>query len=339
MYQHTEGTKKLTLSLEYSVVDCLNEKAEEGIVSDTIEYNTLSESNLEAALGILNRNLEYDNTTTLNLLRHKTIEDPDFDPSMGIIAYAEGEPHGFMFAVCRDEGDKRSATVKFFAVDSAYRNRGIATEMLSRIESRARAANAGVLRVGMSRPNYLMPGVDPRYTVACAFLLRRGFKRTGEVFNMDVDLSASDWSTDEIEKRLAMDGILCRRLEPNEKDRLLEWMSSEGYSSGWQYQTLCAAEVDPPAVFVAEKNGELIAFACFDGVRPGWFGPMGTRESMRGAGIGSVTFLKCLQDMKARGYRVCEINSVGPLYFYSKVANAKVSRIFWQFEKNLESMA
>lgn len=308
-------------------------------MSNSVKYYTLSDSNLEAALEILNRNLEYDNTTTLDLLRHKTIEDPDFDPQMGIVACVEGIPHGFMFAVCRDEGDKRSATIKFFAVDSAYRNQGIATEMLSRVESRARAANACILRVGMSRPNYLMPGVDPRYTIACAFLLRRGFKRTGEVFNMDVDLSISDWSTDEIEKRLAMEGILCRRLEPNEKDRLREWMSSEGYSSGWQYQTLRAAEADPPAVFIAEKNGEFVAFACFDGVRPGWFGPMGTRESMRGAGIGSVTFLKCLQDMKARGYRVCEINSVGPLYFYSKVANAKVSRIFWHFEKLLDTTA
>ncbi len=302
---------------------------------DTIDYTTLDESSLDAALGVLNRNLEYDNATTLDLLRYKTLEDPDFEPSMSVLACVNGEPHGFMFAVCRTEGESRSATVKFFAVDEGFRNRGIATEMLSRVEANVREAGATALRVGMSRPNYLVPGVDPRYTVACAFLLRRGFRKAGEVFNMDVELSASDWSTDEIEAKLAASGVTCRRLRPDELQAFDAWMASAGYSAGWRYQTLHAAEMDPPAVYVAEKDGEYVAFAGFDGVRPGWFGPMGTLESMRGSGIGSVTFLRCLRDMKARGYGVCEINSVGPLYFYSKVANAKVSRLFWQFEKAL----
>lgn len=298
-----------------------------------VEYVPLSDANLEAALEVLNRNLEYDNGTTPELLRHKTLEDPDFDPALTWMAMTDGAARGVMVGVCRPTESTPSAAVKFFAVDARYRDRGIASEMLSRIESAARARGVESMGIGFTRPNYLMPGLDPRYTVAAAFLLRRGYKRTGEAFNMDVDLADSDWSTKEIEARLAADGIACRRLEPNEREIFGEWMTEAGYSAGWRYQTLRAAEMDPPAVFIAEKGGEYAAFACFDGVRPGWFGPMGTLESMRGSGIGSVTFLRCLQDMKARGYRICEINSVGPLYFYSKVANAVVSRVFWQFEK------
>jgi len=299
------------------------------------EYKRLEESDLEAALGILNRNLEYDNTTDLDLLRHKTFGDPDFHEALSVLACVDGVPHGFMFAVCRSEAESRIATIKFFAVDAEHRNQGIASEMLTRVETAARAAGAPVLRTGMSRPNYLVPGVDPRYTLACAFLLRRRFRRTGEVFNMDVELAASDWSTSELEAKLESQGISCRRLRADESRAFGDWMTNAGYSEGWRYQTLRAAELDPPAVYIAENDGAYVAFACYDGVRPGWFGPMGTLEKMRGTGIGSVTFLKCLQDMKARGYDVCEINSVGPLYFYSKVANAKVSRIFWQFEKVL----
>ena len=300
-----------------------------------VEYIPLSDANLGAVLEVLNRNLEHDGGTTLDLLRYKTLEDPDFDPALTWVAMADRDVRGVMVGVCRPTESAPSAAVKFFAVDSEYRNRGIASEMLSRIESAVKTAGAETVKIGFSRPNYLMPGLDPRYTVAAAFLLRRGYKRTGEAFNMDVDLADSDWSTEEIEAKLAADGIDCRRLAPEEREAFGEWMTEAGYSAGWRYQTLRAAEMDPPAVFVAEKGGGYVAFACFDGVRPGWFGPMGTLESMRGSGIGSVTFLRCLQDMKARGYRVCEINSVGPLYFYSKVANAVVSRIFWQFEKRL----
>lgn len=299
-----------------------------------VEYVPLEEINLQEALGVLNRNLHFDNID-LSVLRYKTLEDPDFDRDLTSVAMVDGAARGLMVAVCRKGDSGLSAAVKFFAVDEAYRDRGIATAMLENVESRLKARGAEAVRVGFTRPNYLVPGVDPRYTAAVAFLLRRGYTRIGEAFNMDVDLSVSDWPTAEIEDRLVEQGITCRRLRSNERDAFRGWMASAGYSAGWQYQTLRAAEMEPPAVFIAERNGEYVAFAGYDGVRPGWFGPMGTLESMRGSGIGSVTFLRCLQDMKERGYSVCEINSVGPLYFYSKVAGAVVSRIFWQFQKQL----
>jgi GNAT superfamily N-acetyltransferase len=248
---------------------------------------------------------------------------------------ADGDVRGVMVGVCRPTESAPSAAVKFFAVDSEYRNRGIASEMLSRIESAVKTAGAETVKIGFSRPNYLMPGLDPRYTVAAAFLLRRGYKRTGEAFNMDVDLADSTGQPRRSRRNSPLTASTAAGWHPKKREAFGEWMTEAGYSAGWRYQTLRAAEMDPPAVFVAKKGGGYVAFACFDGVRPGWFGPMGTLESMRGSGIGSVTFLRCLQDMKARGYRVCEINSVGPLYFYSKVANAVVSRIFWQFEKRL----
>ncbi|MGC8863232.1 MAG: GNAT family N-acetyltransferase [Armatimonadota bacterium] len=296
-------------------------------------YTRLTESNLPEALNVLNRNLVFDSGLTLDLLQYKTFEDPDYDPELGIVVQENDRVIGCAFGVVRREDQEITGGLKFIAVDAEFRNRGVATRMLQEIERRIRESGATSLVVGFTRPNYLMPGVDPRYTPACAFLLRRGFSKSGEAFNMSVELAASDWSTDDLEGRLAAHGITVRRLRADERDKLREWMERDGWSKGWQYQTLRAAEAEPPAVFIAERGGEFVAFACYDGVRPGWFGPMGTSEHARGLGIGSATFLKCLQDMKAKGYRVCEINSVGPLYFYSKTANATVSRVFWQFYK------
>lgn len=300
-----------------------------------IEYGPITQYSLSDVQALSNRNLEYDQLP-LDTFRYKTLEDPDFDPGMTVVAAVDGEPVGYVMAVCRKTDAGVSACVKSLAVDASHRNLGIASEMLRRVEASATERGAVALGAGFTRPNYIFPGVDPRYTLGAAFLLRRGFKRCGEVFNMDVDLAASDWSTARLEERLAKDNIVCRRLRPDEKHRLDSWMQADGFSAGWRYQVMRAADQDPVAAFIAEKNGEIIAFSCYDGVRPGWFGPMGTSQSFRGGGVGSVTYLKCLQSMKAVGYKVCEINSVGPLYFYSKVSDAKVSRIFWQFSKELQ---
>ncbi len=300
-----------------------------------IKYVSLSEEILDSVHALSNRNLIYD-LVGLDVFRYKTLEDPDFDPRMALVAMEDGEVCGYMMGVVRQTPDGPTSAVKLLAVDEQYRNRGIASEMLRRIEEVAKGQGAKSMLAGFARPNYLTPGLDPRYTVGAAFLIRRGFNRRGEAFNMDVDLSASDWSTEALEQKLAEQDISCRRLGRSEKERLREWMAADGFSEGWRYQVMHAADQDPVAVFIAEKSGEIIAFACYDGVRPGWFGPMGTSEGLRGGGVGTVTFLKCLQSMKAVGYKVCEIGAVGPLYFYSKVANAQVSRIFWQFEKQLE---
>ncbi len=301
-----------------------------------IEYVSLTDSNLDEGLEVLNRNLVYDQTT-IDQFKHNTIGDPDYDPDLALLAVQNGKPCGLIVAVSRQDNQNRNGGIKFFAVDSEFRNQGIGSALISRVEGKLAEMGVRSVNVGFTRPNYLLPGVDPRYTVACAFLLRRGYKRYGEAFNMDVDLGASDWCTRDLEERLAKQGIIVERLRADEIERFRQWMAEDGWSAGWQYQVMRAATMDPIAVFVGKRweDGRFVAFACYDGVRPGWFGPMGTTESMRGTGIGSVTFLKCLQDMKAKGYPVCEINSVGPLYFYSKVANAVVSRIFWQFEKEL----
>ncbi|MDH7601251.1 MAG: GNAT family N-acetyltransferase [Armatimonadota bacterium] len=309
-------------------------------VQEMVEYVYLTDSNLSQGLEILNRNLVYDQTT-IDQFRHNTIGDPDYDPSLALMAVENGKPCGLIVAVSRQGDDGPTGGIKFIAVDREFRNRGIGSELLARVERRLAELGVRSVNVGFTRPNYLMPGVDPRYTVACAFLLRRGYIRRGEAFNMDVDLAASDWSTRELEAKLAEQGIAVERLRRDEIERFRRWMTEDGWSAGWQYQVMRAATMEPIAVFVGKRveDNSFVAFACYDGVRPGWFGPMGTTQSMRGTGIGSVTFLKCLQDMKAKGYRVCEINSVGPLYFYSKVANAVVSRIFWQFEKELASVS
>lgn len=297
-------------------------------------FERLSEGLLEGVRQLHNEVCVYDPLDPATF-RHKTLEDPDFDSGLAPVLLEGGRPVAWMLAVCRREEERVRAGIKMFGVLPEWRGRGLADRLLREVETGCLARGARSLEVGFTRPNYLTAGIDPRYTPAVAFLMRRGFERGGETFNMDVDLSASDWRSPELEESLAARGIVCRRLEPGDQRALQECFDREGTSAGWRYQIQRAASLEPARVFIAERAGEVVAFAAFDGVRPGWFGPMATAAGLRGGGIGTLVYLRCLQDMKALGYRVAVINAVGPLPFYSRVSGAVVSRVFWRMSKQL----
>ncbi|MEI6913712.1 MAG: GNAT family N-acetyltransferase [Armatimonadota bacterium] len=301
-----------------------------------ITYTSLDDNSLAGVHQICSTAIHLD-TIPLDWFRYKTLGDPNFDPRLALVAKWDNKPVGFMMGVVRPGVDGPIGGIKLFAVQEQFRNQGIASALLSGVEAELKKQGAKSVTVGFTRPSYIFAGVDPTYTEACAFLLRRGYAKRGEAFNMDVDLDASEWSTSELEVKLARQGITCKRMDATDVDKLLGFFKREGTSSGWQYQVRNAYEQNPSGVFIALKDDRVIAFSCYDGVRPMWFGPMATAQEARGGGIGSLTFLKCLQAMKAQGYPTCFINSVGPLYFYSKVAGARVSRVFWQFDKQLDT--
>ncbi|MBA9028555.1 GNAT family N-acetyltransferase [Peribacillus huizhouensis] len=76
-------------------------------------------------------------------------------------------------------------------------------------------------------------------------------------------------------------------------------------------------EEDIP-IYVADENGMIVGFACFDVVRrkKGLFGPMGTSISKRIHGIGYSLLHYCLSEMKEKGYEYSVIGETGPLEFY-----------------------
>jgi len=300
-----------------------------------LTLSPLSEDVLDAVLELHNAAVIHDRVPEATF-RAKTLDDPDFDADLAPVARDGGRVVGYMAGVCRASEGGLDAGILAFAVHGDYRGQGIASRMLIHVEERVRARGAKSTCVGFTRPNYLTAGIDPRYTPAVAFLLRRGYKKGGEIFNMDVDLLSSDWETSALEMDLAGRGIRCVRLSDESMGALQRFFAEEGTSPGWQFQIMQAARREPPGVFVAlDDPGNVQGFAVYDGVRPGWFGPMATRETARGKGIGSLTYLKCLQAMKAEGYETAVINAVGPLPFYSRVSGAVVSRVFWRMVKDL----
>lgn len=298
------------------------------------EIVSLTSGNLEPCWQLYNQFATYD-TLPLETFRAKTLGDPDFDPNLALVLWQNDAPAAIAMAVCRQEPDGLAAGFKFFGVADNHRRQGLMTRLFDTLEERLKERGASSAGIGFTRPNYITAGLDPRYTPAVSFLIRRGYQKGRDVFNMDVDLTASDFSTDELQKKLLQGGITVRGLLPEEASLMERAFEACGSSEGWRYQVRAAFHQSPPAVVVAFKKGDPIAFACFDGVRPGWFGPMATAESARGGGVGTATYLKCLQMMKERGYATCVINAVGPLPFYARTSAAVVSRVFWLFSRQL----
>lgn len=296
----------------------------------------ITEHNITAVWELHQRTVAECDRLPLDWFRYKVIGDPDYSPETCLVAVESGRPVAFMDAVCRTWEEGPMGWLKAWGTDPEYQGKGIASELLKRAEDRFRAVGAAKVRAGQAKPHYYTPGIDPQtYTSAIAFLLRRGFKNTGLAYNMDVPLTGRTFLTQEHIRRMADQGITARRVEKHEKERVAEWVKEAGWGYSWQYQTAASIDADPPAAFIAEKDRQIVGFVDYDAVRPGWFGPTGTLECMRGTGIGSVLFLMCLDDMRDRGYPVCHICSVGPLYFYAKVGGATVSRIFWHMTKEL----
>lgn len=297
----------------------------------------ITERNIEAVWELYQRNVAECDRLPLEWLRYKILGDPDYSPETALVAVESGKPVAFMDAACRTWEGGPTGWLKAWATDADSRGKGIATELLNAVSARFDALGAKVIKAGQAKPHYYTPGIDPSaYTPAIAFLLRRGFEPRGYAYNMDVPLPGRMFMTPAIEQKLSDRCIAVRRVEKDEKDWFVQWVKDAGWGYSWEYQAGAACDAHPSAAFIAETSGEIVGFAVFDAVRPGWFGPTGALEKMRGSGIGSALFFACLDDMRERGYPVCHICSVGPLYFYAKTVNATVSRTFWHMIKQCE---
>ena len=93
---------------------------------------------------------------------------------------------------------------------------------------------------------------------------------------------------------------ICRVLPP-EINRVIRWVG-ETFGTGWQSECTPALSAMPASCYIAQRNGEIIGFACYDATAKGYFGPIGVLESERGNHIGKALLIECLLGMREAGY-------------------------------------
>ncbi len=243
---------------------------------------------------------------------------------------------GEVIGLCIAAAHEGRGVIKLFGVRADARRRGLATALFDELESRFRARGITEVAVIGLPPPYFTPAVDLTHTEAVVFLLRRGYTtdRTAQV-DMSVDLGHADLETAAVEQRLSSEGITLRRATMEEVPAVAAF-ALKTFSVGWYVETSDAARFSPPPLFIALDKGEIVGFAVYDVTGQDRFGPTGTRPDYRKRGIGEALLKMCLRDMRDRGAAVAEIGWAGPLAFYYRAVDARISRVYWSFRKKLE---
>ncbi|MCF8380542.1 MAG: GNAT family N-acetyltransferase [Bacteroidales bacterium] len=301
-----------------------------------LKFRTYKDNDLNAVHRLLQNNMEFD-TISESVLKEKLYLDPHWNPDSCYIAENDGNIIGFMQAVTRLIRGEKYAYIKLMAVDKAFRRKGIASELFKKVEEEAKKQSCVKIRIYDVPLNYFMPGIDPFYTPAICFAEKMGFNRFGDAINMEVDLNYSDWDVSGKIIELKKSGIIISRATVGYKESLLKLLDGEWEL--WKNEINMAFKASPVAIHIAVKNNEVLAFSAYDAnnIGTGWFGPMGSHEKIRGHGIGGVLLYLCLADFKKQGLDKCIIPWVDPIAFYSNYTNARISRVFWRYEKELKT--
>jgi GNAT superfamily N-acetyltransferase len=298
-----------------------------------MDITTIAREDLADLSHFCNENIEYDQFTP-ELIEDKSFGDPHFDQENILVGKEEGKIVAFMPGLWKQKEVRRIGWIKWFAVERKMRREGIGSRLLEELEARFRKHRVQEIRISDSAPNYLQPGIDPRNTEAVAFLLRKGYAKTGDFFHMEAKLARQDLETRESEQILNGEGFRFRRLEPGDRQNFMTFLGGEPKEDAYRVDKCYRQQ--PISCHIAVHGGNVVAYAQYDVDRPGWFGGMRTSEEFRRAkGLGTILFKRCLTDMRRLGYTKALIGWVAPLYFYAKVADARVCRTMWLMTKSL----
>lgn len=302
----------------------------------TTQFHSAAMDDVRALYNLLKPLLPYE-TFSSELLIEKLFANPlpdryTFDT---LLAKRDGQLAGLMQLVTRPEHKK--GWIGIFGVAPEFQRQGIATELLNQCFERFRTAGCTDLDVLALPGNYFTPGLDPRYTAALTFLEHHGFERGRDCVNMIADLTSPLDTSAEV-AALERQGFTVRRVTFDDGP-LLENFFAKDFGEPWLLESRLALNNDPPAIHLALKDGELIAFSAHSTQNREWgfFGPMGTTPAARGTGLGRVLLLRCLEDLRNAGRQTAVIPWVGPIGFYARNVRCAVERVFWRYLRKIDA--
>ena len=280
------------------------------------------------------------------ILQERILDDPDFDPDLNPTVWQGERLVGLACGAPPSEELQTAGGVKLFAVAGDMRRQGIATRLFDHFEDRLTSLGATESLAIIAGNNRFMQGLDLRYTEALCFLEARGYERAGDGMDMDVDLRSTPLDTSAKEEELERDhGLRVRRVTMATYQRAWDYVAREfEYPSAlaktpigrrWAYLATSGLKLDPPTLWMAERDGEFCGFAVTDVAAPERLGPMGVSPEVRKLGVGTVLLKRALADLRDRGVDIGVIYGAGPYAFYARTVNAAINAVFWRLRKPL----
>lgn len=126
---------------------------------------------------------------------------------------------------------------------------------------------------------------------------------------------------DSIFKTLEEQNIVIRRPRVPNKAQIVDWVREHSGIKGSCECEICFSHV-PVSCFIATRGSEILGYACYNSIAPGFFGPTRVSAAEQGKGIGKALLLRTLRAMHDEGYVYAIIGGVGPQEFYKKTVHA-----------------
>jgi GNAT superfamily N-acetyltransferase len=227
--------------------------------------------------------------------------------------------HGAVAVSVADEGSRRIGYLKLIAIDPSMQRRGHGRALAQHAQQWAFDHGAAEIRVGVAPPFYLWPGCDVDHLGGLCLFESLGYWAVGAEINMRC---ATSHRADP-----PSGARVCRVSDAETADAVYALLRREW--PHWEPETARGIELGSCFAALADDDPSVaLGVASHSVNRRGWIGPMATDPRRQARGVGSA-LLGCLcEDLQASGLDVAEIAWVGPVRFYAKAANARVSRTF-----------
>lgn len=279
-----------------------------------ISYIDYDQKYLGQLVALWNETMLFDPISRNGFLS-KVIYDPNFDPTLSMLAYDRDADKviGFCHGIKRKESyftkglEETRGWVNFIFVSKSHRRMGVATNLYRLVESKLVEAGVKEITLSAYSPNYMHPGIDIRYIEAQPFFRDMGYVLSeGNSVSMDRTLHDFHWTEamDNTIKELTQKGISIQNYREENYSALMTFLSSE-FDGGWVRNALNA---------LSKGNAEEVILVCFDDSEqiigfcmraidgdPTRFGPIGVMASKRSLGLGGILFDSMMLSMKKEG--------------------------------------
>ncbi len=269
------------------------------------------------------------------LIKEKIFEDLDFDSELTLTAFEGDKLVGFIMGVIRKTEKGDVGYVKLLAVEEKFRRKKIGKGLLNIVEEKLKERNVNILRAFDSHPNYLSPGVDPFYTETVYFLESVGFKKIGDCVSLECNLFNQSFESRDEEIELFKQGVFIVRAKMEEFDSIKNW--AEKYFPS-KIQEISSAFLNKPISLHLAKNGnELLGFSSYktNNKELGWLGALEVTGGQANSKIAEALLKTTLRDLQQSGFLRTIVPCANDISFYARTVNARISRIFWRYEKLL----
>lgn len=269
-----------------------------------------------------------------------TLEDPNFDPELMLLAMEEQGLVGLFFACRRlrfpEPPETERAWLKIFFVEPRHRERGVASRLLEYLEQKLASDGIRELRVSDCASWHFFPGVNILYDDAVGFLTSRNFVKASEFVDYLVDLSRFKHPERVVKTKqmLESQGFTFRLAEARDRGALIKWVANR-FGPFWSYEVDRSFQKATPTTVIAEKADRTIGFSSWSSLETEWLGPIGVSEEERRQGVGTVLLFQALSELFWAGLRIAVIPWTSQLFFYTQVPGIVGLRHYWVMTKQL----